>query len=456
MNPHEGKPLLPILITTLFASFMNPFMMSAINIALPDIQEQFGASAFQLGWVTNAFLLANAIVLLPLSKASDRWGRALFFRFGLYAFSLFTLFSALSPNIEFLLVFRALQGMGAALMQVTGMAIITAAYPPQKRGVALGLNVGAVYSGLSTGPFLGGLLTHSGGWQMIMYAVLPLGLLTIVLAHRYLPNKQVKPPHTPFDLKGSIFLALALIGIIYGGGKLPSATAWIIWLTGILLLVVFLIYENRIPYPILDTKMMRSNRLFTFSALAALIHYSATFGVSFLLSLYLQVSKGLSPRDAGMILVVQPLIMVVTAPLAGKISDKIRPGLIASVGMVLTLIGLVGLIFLKPRTDNTTIMALLAFLGLGFGFFTSPNTNAIMGSVGKKDYGLASGITATMRIFGQTFSMMLVSIFISFRIGQRQLSPETLPHFMITMKYCFLIFSFLCIPGIWLSIRRSK
>ncbi len=456
MNPHEGKPLLPILITTLFASFMNPFMMSAINIALPDIQKQFGASAFQLGWVTNAFLLANAIVLLPLSKASDRWGRVLFFRLGLYAFFLFTLLTALSPNIELLLIFRALQGMGAALMQVTGMAIITAAYPPQKRGTALGLNVGAVYTGLSVGPLLGGLLTQIGGWQMILYAVLPLGLFTIILAHKYLLNKHVKPQHNSFDFKGSIFLALALIGIIYGGGKLPSLAAWIFWFSGIILLAVFLIYENRIPHPILNIKMMRSNRLFTYSAFAALIHYSATFGVSFLLSLYLQISKGLSPREAGMVLVVQPLIMVVTAPLAGKISDKIRPGLIASAGMVLTLIGLVGLTFLKTNTENLIIIALLAFLGLGFGFFSSPNTNAIMGSVEKKDYGLASGITATMRIFGQTFSMMLVSIFISFLIGQRQLSPETLPHFMTTMKYCFLIFSFLCIPGIWLSIRRSK
>jgi EmrB/QacA subfamily drug resistance transporter len=456
MNPHEGKPLLPVLITTLFASFMNPFMMSAINIALPDIQKQFAASAFQLGWVTNAFLLANAIVLLPLSKASDRWGRVQFFRLGLYAFFLFTLLTALSPNIEFLLLFRAMQGMGAALMQVTGMAIITAAYPPQKRGAALGLNVGAVYTGLSTGPFLGGLLTHYGGWQMILYAVLPLGLLTILLANRYLQNNHAKPLHYSFDFRGSIFLGLALIGIIYGGGKLPSLDAWIIWVTGILFLVVFFLYENRIKHPILDIRMMRSNRLFTYSAFASLIHYSATFGVSFLLSLYLQISKGLSPREAGMVLVVQPLIMVVTAPLAGKISDKIRPGLIASAGMVLTLFGLVGLIFLEPTTNHTTIVALLVFLGLGFGFFTSPNTNAIMGSVEKKDYGLASGITATMRIFGQTFSMMLVSIFISFHIGQRQLSPETLPHFMITMKYCFLIFSFLCIPGIYLSIRRNK
>jgi EmrB/QacA subfamily drug resistance transporter len=456
MRNDNTQKLWPILATTMFASFMNPFMLSAVNIALPQIQTCFNCNATELSWVTNSFLLANAIVLLPLSKASDLFGRVRFFKLGLYLFTLFTFVAAFSNTISMFLIFRALQGIGAAMMQVTGMAIVTAAYPPNKRGVALGLNVGAVYTGLSLGPFIGGILTQWMGWQMIFYLVAPLGAVSILMAQITLREKHIIPEAKQFDIKGSLIYALALVGIVYGGGHLPAKLSWAIWGCGISLFVLFFLFEKRVKVPVLDVELLHSNKPFLYSNLAALIHYGATFGVSFLLSLYLQVSKGLSPRNAGLILIVQPICMAISAPITGRLSDKIRPGLLASIGMFLTLTGLVCLIFVGQGSSIGFITAILIFMGMGYGLFTSPNTNAIMGAVEHKDYGIASGISATMRILGQTFSMMLVTVFMTLFVGKQKLAADTAPMFLQTMQWSFMIFATLCVPGIWFSINRSK
>jgi EmrB/QacA subfamily drug resistance transporter len=455
MTTIKEQKLWPILLTTMFASFMNPFMLSGVNIGLPNIQHHFGCSATSLGWIINSFLLANAIMLLPVSKIADTFGRVKFFKIGLYIFTIFTLASALSPNIPLLITMRIFQGAGAALMQVTGLAIVTSAYPPDKRGVALGLNIGAVYTGLSLGPFIGGLLTQLGGWQLVFMASVPFGIFAVILAHLNLKESHLIKSNTSFDLKGSIVYALAILSFIYGGGKILTPYGFAFFVAGILLFILFYIIENKHQSPIFNVQLFRTNKLFSYSNMAALINYSATSGVGFLLSLYLQFAKGLSPRDAGLVLVAQPIMMAISAPLTGRLSDKVRPGILASIGMFLTLSGLVAFSFIEKDTPIGAITIVLVVLGLGFGFFSSPNTNAIMGSVDRKDYGIASGTSSTMRVFGQTFSMMLVTIFISMMLGKAQLSVETVDLYMTSMKICFAIFAFFCIPGIWFSLQRN-
>jgi len=450
------QKLWPVLLTTMFASFMNPFMLSGVNISLPDIQQHFGCSATLLGWIINSFLLINAILLLPMSKMADTFGRVKFFMIGLYIFTIFTFASAFSPSIPILIILRVFQGAGAALMQVTGLAIVTSAYPPDKRGVALGLNIGAVYTGLSIGPFIGGLLTQLGGWQMVFLASAPFGIIAILLAHITLKETQLLKSDVPFDLKGSIICSFAILSFVYGGGKILTPYGISFFVIGILLFFYFFTIENKHQSPILNVQLFKTNKLFSYSNMAALINYAATSGVGFLLSLYLQFAKGLSPRDAGLVLVAQPIMMAISAPLTGRLSDKTKPGILASIGMFLTLAGLVTLSFIQKNTSIELITAILVILGLGFGFFSSPNTNAIMGSVDRKDYGMASGTSATMRVFGQTLSMMLVTIFMSMMLGKSQLSAETVELYLTSMKICFVIFACFCIPGIWFSLQRNR
>lgn len=446
----------PVLLTTIFASFMNPFMISAVNIGLPDIQENFDCSATTLSWISNSFLLANAMVLLPLSKASDIWGRVRFFRIGLYIFTLSTLIAGFSTNIAMLITARVIQGAGAALMSVTAVAIVTQVFPPNKRGVALGLNIGGVYTGLSLGPFIGGLLTQSGGWRWLFFAAIPLGIVTILFSHFNLKAANQKLHKHPFDYRGGLVYALAIFMFIYGGGKIKTAVGISMLVAGITLMVAFFYSQSKKEFPILNVNLLKTNKRFTFSNLAALIHYASTFGVSFLLSLYLQYSKGLSPGEAGLVLVIQPVIMAVTAPLTGRLSDKIDAGILASSGMALTLVSLMMMIFIQPDTSVSYISISLAILGLGFGLFTSPNTNAIMGSVQKQHYGIASGINATMRVFGQTLSMMMATIFISIFLANESISAQNTGLFVQSMNLYFVSFAVLCIPGIWFSIKRGN
>lgn len=456
MTVEKPVKLWPVLITTMFASFMNPFMLAAVNIGLPDIQNDFNCSATTLSWITNSFLLANAIVLLPLSKAADIWGRVRFFKMGLYLFTLFSLLSGLSSDITMLLTMRIFQGAGAALMHVTGVAILTESYPSNKRGFALGINIGAVYAGLSMGPFIGGLLTQLGGWSLIFLAVVPLGLFTIVLSHLNLRNVTNTRNKTSFDINGSLLYATAIFAFIYGGGKIRTSFGLILFIMSIALIVIFFLHQKRIKSPILSVDLLKNNKRFTYSNIAALIHYSSTFGIGFLLSLYLQFSKGLSPGEAGLVLVIQPLIMVVTAPLTGRLSDRINPRYLASTGLLLTFAALVALLVLKPDTSTAYISMVLAMFGLGFGLFTSPNTNAVMGSVERKDYGIASGINATMRVFGQTISMMVVTILISVFLENESITTENIGLFLKSMKFYLILFSILSLVGLWFSMQRDR
>ena len=214
--------------------------------------------------------------------------------------------------------------------------------------------------------------------------------------------------------------------------------------------------EKRSVYPVLEINLFRYNRIFAFSNLAALINYAATFASGFLLSLYLQYIKELSPQEAGLVLVSQPIVMAMLSPIAGKLSDKIESRFVASVGMGLSMMGLFLLVFLTPDTTNLVIIINLLILGTGFALFSSPNVNAIMNSVEKKFLGVASGTQATMRAVGQMFSMGIAMMLFSIYIGRVEINPSNFPQFLSSVKMAFLVFSILCFGGIFASIARGK
>ena len=200
----------------------------------------------------------------------------------------------------------------------------------------------------------------------------------------------------------------------------------------------------------------RKNKVFAFSNLAALINYSATFAIMFLLSFYLQYLKGFSPQTAGLILIAQPVVMTIGSPIAGRLSDRIEPGVIASTGMAVLTIGLFFFIFLSEHTSLEFIVAVLIFLGIGYALFSSPNTNAVMSSVERKFYGVASGTLGTMRSLGMMFSMGIVMLIFSVYMGRVQITPEYYPVFLKAMKAAFIVFASLCFFGIFASLVRGK
>jgi MFS family permease len=221
-------------------------------------------------------------------------------------------------------------------------------------------------------------------------------------------------------------------------------------------MIAFVRWETKVEYPVLNISLFGNNRVFAFSNLAALINYSATSAISFLLSLYLQYTKGLTPQDAGLILVSQPVVMAIFSPLAGRLSDKIEPRIVASAGMTLTVVGLLLFTFLNSTTDLAFIIFSLVLLGFGFALFSSPNTNAVMSSVEKRFYGVASATLGTMRLTGQMLSMGIAMLVFALYLGRAQITPEKYPAFLTSTKTAFIIFAVLCFGGIFASLSRGK
>ena len=444
-----------VLLATTVASFLTAFMGSSLNIALPTIGKEFAMDAILLSWVPLAFTLAAAMLLVPVGRIADICGRRRIFVYGLAASMVSYLLALVAPSGPALIVVRVLQGIGAALMFATSTAILTSSFSPGERGRVLGINVAAVYTGLSVGPFLGGLLTQNLGWRSIFLFSSVLALVAAVLAWR-IQGEWAEAKGERFDLVGSAVYGFTIVAAMYGLSRLPGWDGVGLLLIGLVSGFAFNAWEKRVENPILNLGLFRRNRVFAFSNLAALINYSATAAVGFLLSLYLQYIKGLGPQSAGLVLVAQPIMQAIFSPMAGRLSDRIESRIVASSGMALTALGLGLLIFLGPATPFPYIIASLMLLGLGFALFSSPNTNAVMSSVEKKLYGVASATLGTMRLTGQMLSLGIAMLLFALFIGRVQIAPQYYPAFLTSMRTAFTIFAALCFGGIFTSLARGN
>jgi EmrB/QacA subfamily drug resistance transporter len=444
-----------LLIATL-ASFLTPYMVSSINIALPAMGREFQMSAVLMSWVPTSYLLAAAMFLVPFGRLADIFGRKRFFAYGMWIFTVSSLLLAFSPTASFLIVFRVLQGFGSAMIFGTGMAILTSVYPAKKRGRVLGINVAAVYLGLSLGPVLGGFLTQQFGWRSIFLVNVPFGLLVIYLVASKLKREWAEAKGELFDLPGSVIYSVTLVALMYGLSRLPAWTGVALTVAGIAGAALFVRWEMKATSPLLNMNLFFYNAAFAFSNLAALINYSATFAVTFLMSLYLQYIKSFTPQHAGMILISQPVVMALFSPIAGRLSDKIEPRVVASIGMGFTAAGLFLFTFLDQGTSLGFIVAGLVLLGFGFALFSSPNTNAVMSSIDKRYYGVGSATLGTMRLTGQMLSMGIAMVIFALHIGSGRITPEYYPLFLTSMRTALIIFSALCVGGIFASLARGK
>ncbi|WP_430973465.1 MFS transporter [Sunxiuqinia rutila] len=446
-----------IIAVVAVTSFMGTFLISSVNIALPAIERDFGLDAVSLSWVITSFLLATAMFLLPVGRLGDLKGVRRLFKFGVLVFTLSSLACGLAPSGFWLILFRYVQGVGAAFTSTTGPAILVSAFLPRHRGRVLGLAVSAVYLGLAFGPFAGGLLTQYLGWRSIFLVATFFGGIAVLVAYLFLGKdemRQEKPAQIAFG--GTIFYMLGLVALVYGSAHIDKPLGWLLMGAGSFALLGFWWMESRSTAPVIDTRLFTRNRLFAFSNLAALINYSATFAIVFLLSLYLQKIQSLSPRDAGTILIAQPIMMAIFSPLAGRLSDRIQPRYLATLGMSMCTLGLGAFAFLAESTPIGLIVALLVWVGLGFAFFSSPNMNTIMSSVDKSQYGLASGSAATMRVLGQIVSMTIATLFFAAMLGGEAVEQVSDALFLKVVKWGFISFSLISVLGIYFSYNRGQ
>jgi len=432
-------------------------MMSAVGVALPVIGRDFNASAMQLGLVETTYVLSASIFLLAMGRLGDIYGRRRVFQYGIVAFTFAGGLLSQAWSIESMIAMRFLQGMGGSMVMATTFAIVVSVFPPEERGKALGIAVACVYAGISCGPFFGGALVTAFGWRAIFYLAVPLGLITFAVSCAKLRGEWAEAKGEPFDWRGSLVYAAAILLLISGASNLDLGWwAWVLAAAGIGGICHFLLLEARTDYPVLNVALLRSNRVFAFSNLAALLNYAATFGVTFFLSLYLQYVKGLNPREAGTILIIQPIVQAVFSPFCGRLADRFSAAGVATIGMAFCATGLGVAATISAGTSIGLVMVMLVTLGLGFALFSSPNISVIMGSVEPRYLGVASGLNSTMRTLGMMGSMTVITIIFSVFMKGHPVTPQTQGAFLTSMRTALMTFSALCYVGIFFSLGRIR
>jgi len=435
--------------------FLAPFMYSSIGVALPIIGKEFHAGAVQLGLVTMAYTLGVSLFLLPMGRFADIHGRRKIFTSGALMMTLATLALSFSPRIELMIACRLGQGIGAAMITSTSLAILTSVFPPGKRGRAMGIVSACVYLGVSSGPLLAGFMVEYLSWRWIFYSAALIAALAFFYALFGLRGEWAESQGERFDYFGAFLylpsLFLLIVGVLEHRrlpfGYWPAAA-------GLFGLALFLIHESRTSKPMLPVREILRNRIFFFSNIATLLNYAASFAVAFFFSIYLQVALAMSPKTTGLILVVQPLIQAICAPLAGRLTERWPASNLATLGMTFCAAGIAAASFLTAHSNLWEIFPVLLLMGLGFGFFAAPNNLVIMESVSQREYGMAASVIATMRTLGMLTSMTITTVLLEMYLGTRQIGAATVIEFVASQRTAMWVFAGLSVVGIFFSMRR--
>lgn len=436
---------------------MVPLMLTAVGVALPSIGREFNASAQQLGLVEQLYILAPAISMLTFGRLGDLVGRARILLLGLVLFTVLTASLGFVTSMDMFLIQRFFQGVGASMLLSGSMALVASAFPVETRGRKIGIVSAFTYSGLSSGPVLGGFITSHMGWRYIFWLVVPFGLTACILCITRIRDDLRSARRETMDWQGSLIFATGVAMIMLGTSHLGQwrGASWMV-AGGFCLVALFVFWEKHSLTPLLDLSIFARNRFFTMSCLAAMGSYAATFGLTFFTSLYLQYAMDLSPRDAGFLLLIQPLTQMLVSPLVGKITDKTAPVRIANIGSAAICLGLISIALTVGREASLALIAVeLVVIGTGFGVFITPNTVAIMASVDARQYGMASGMIGTVRTLGMVISMTTVTLVFSLFMGGQPVTASTVPLFVSSMQAGLLAFAAFSCSGAILSWRRG-
>ncbi len=427
-----------VLFAVVATQFAVPFMLSAVGVCLPAIGREYAASAVALSLVESVFLGVNAMLLLPVGRLADMRGRGGVFMYGLVIFALATVALTLSPSMPVFLGIRGVQAVGGSMTLATGLALLYDAFPFEERGKALGISVAGIYLGISAGPFLGGLVAAAYGWRMMFYAGMAPCALALVVCLRNLDWKFTPRSGTRFDWPGALWSAAAIGLFVFGSAHAETSFGRLCLAGGALALAVFVVVERRSPSPLLQMRLFSANRAFALGIAAMCIISGAAFGVPFLLSLYLQYGRGMSPAEAGMLLVVQPVIQCLVAPVCGRLADRAPAHVLAGVGALVASVGLGLAAGLTADSGLAAVVAVLAVVGLGIGVFATPSMVVVMSAVTTADYGIASAVSGQSRTVGMMVCMAAVTMIIAAHIGGQTLGPAVFVPYVAAMRTFFV------------------
>jgi EmrB/QacA subfamily drug resistance transporter len=400
-----------VLIAVGAGTFMGALDGSVVNTVLPIINSSFHSNVASVEWVVIIYLLVLSGVLLSFGRLGDMRGHKPVYLAGFFIFVISSALCGLSSSILMLVVFRGVQAFGAAMLAANSPAILTKSFPAEQRGQALGLQATMTYLGLTVGPSLGGWLTQQFSWRAVFYINIPVGFLALLLSFRAIARDEHIDQGEKFDITGALVFVAGLIALLLGLNQgqewgWTSPTILFLLAAAAVILAVFVFIEQRVPNPMLDLTLFQ-RRLFSASVASAIVNYICVYSILFIMPFYLIEGRGLNPAQAGLLLTAQPIIMAISAPISGTISDRIGARLPSTIGMAILGGGIVLLSRLGPQSSFSMIIFSLGIAGLGTGIFISPNNSALLGSAPRHRQGIASGILATARNVGMVLGIGL-------------------------------------------------
>lgn len=431
-------------------------MISGVAVALPAIGADLSAGAVSLSLVETLFLAAAVALLLPAGRLGDAADKVALYKTGMAAFALTSILTGFTGSIGSLLVLRFVQGVASAAVQASGPAIIADAVPPERRGRAFGITIGAVYAGLTLGPICAGFLVNLWGWRSVFLAGGAVVFLLLLPAHFLLRASWRSPHPKAIHLPSTLLVIAAMLALVGGAASLREG---LLGYAGVLLGLVFLggfvLFQRKIDRPLLNVRILVENRVLGAALLVQWLLYCNAFGTVFLLSLYVQSVLGHSPDVAGEVLAVGTLLMAGIAPAAGALSDRLRPALIASFGVAVALLAVLAATFLGAGSPLLAVAAVLAVQGVGFAFFSSPNMAMVMNAVPRERTGIAAALSATARSLGMVSGMLIVGALISLEIGHAPVGADP-ARYIATMHIAFWMLAALTALALALSLLRSR
>ncbi|MBU2497932.1 MAG: MFS transporter [Proteobacteria bacterium] len=465
---------------TSVSCIITTYDIGAVSICLPRVMTSFQTSLGVVSWVLLSYLLTNTSLLLPASRLGDMIGRKKIYIVGFIVFVSGSALCGFAQSAAQLILFRIFQAAGAAMLQTNTFAIISAVFPAKDRGKGLGFEATVASIGVTSGPAIGGLIVDTLGWRGIFFLNIPLGLAGIVMAHLILKEEIISEPPEKrtsghFDLAGASLATLA-IGSLLVCLTLGQGGNWSSWKTLLFLglaalaLITFPWLESGRTHPMVDIKLFK-NRTFAFSNAARLISFIALSASALLMPFFLQLVLGYSPFQAGLLIAPASLVMAVASPISGWLTNRINTRTLTSIGMGLTGLSFYGMSRLTPLSGYMDILGLLGLLGLGMAIFQTPNNTAVMDSVPRKSFGVASGILAVVRESGRSLGTALastivvssmfasvgkVSLYELKREGAVLQGGDILWALADGIEKTFIIASFFCIIGILFSVVIGK
>ena len=444
-----------VLLICAVLSFFTVFAFNAVMIVIPSIASEYGMNNIAQNWVTIIFLLVVAVISVPAGQISGKYGLKKVTVLSILLFIAISVVNVFAPTTEMFLACRLILGIALAFINVTSMAMVVSAFKIEERGKALGINITGVYLGLFLSPVIAGILNYQLGWKSVVLFSIPFLIVLLILLLFKVQDEWVTFENVSLDLKGSFVYGIGMLLFIYGFTILNETTGVVLTVLGILTLALFAYIELRQVNPVFDVRFFK-NKQFLSANFASLSAYLATFAVTTILNYHFQYIKGYDSQFAGLILIVAPVFQVAIAPIAGRLSDRYVPQVLAAIGMGLGTISLVLFSLLDANTSLLFIIIAMIFYGVGFGLFSPPNTNVIMSSVPPQATSVASASVATMRTLGQTMSMGILTLVFAFVMGNVPIVEQYYPQLITSSQITCLICVILCIASVFASFVGIK